>query len=140
MAKPLVKIDSGVPQMSDHQPSTDVTAGDVLVIGNVPYVAIHDIAANELGAIAAKGAVFLFDNVDSISVVAGTLVYWDDPAQKLVTDPGNNACFGVVTVDAAFDDVTIAALHDPEAEVIGGALLLESGDYLLKEDGFNILV
>jgi len=33
MTTPLVNIDSGQPDMADHQPSTDVTAGDVLVIG-----------------------------------------------------------------------------------------------------------
>ena len=72
------KFRHGNPLMVDYTPSGAVAAGDVVVIGSVPFVAHNAIAADKLGALAARGGVYR--GVGTNGVTEGEEVFWDDTA------------------------------------------------------------
>ena len=90
----------GSPVMVDHTPSSAVSAGQMVKIGSEVLVAHRDIAANELGSLAAPGgeavykiplkvgAVFAAGDEVNVDVGAGT------------ADPGDSDKFGVA-IEAA---------------------------------------
>lgn len=59
----------------DHTPASAISAGDVVIVNGVPYIAKRDIAANETGALDCEG---VFDIVKITGAIAkGDDVYWD---------------------------------------------------------------
>ena len=96
----------------DYKPVADITAGDVIVLGDLIAIARLDIEAGRLGALAVIG---VFDVAKATgagtALTTGTKVYWDDAA-KVVTDTDNagaNKYFGKVVADAGDDDATVRA-------------------------------
>lgn len=79
----------------DHTPGSAVSAGDVVVQGDLIGVAKLDIAANALGALAIVG-VFDFPKVTG-AISAGDEVFWDDDGDPV----GGTAGSGAVTKTAA---------------------------------------
>jgi predicted RecA/RadA family phage recombinase len=69
----LRKQDDG--ETIDYTPTSAVTGGDVVVVGNRPCVATGDIAANTAGTLVCEG-VFDFPKSSDVFVV-GSPVYWD---------------------------------------------------------------
>jgi len=68
----------------DHTPTSAVVAGDVVVVGSIPFVATQAIAANVVGSIASEG---VFDVPKTADVfTAGDAVYWNASE----TDVGSN--------------------------------------------------
>jgi predicted RecA/RadA family phage recombinase len=59
----------------DYTPGSAVSAGDVVVVGDIVGIAPRDIAASELGAIQVAG-VFEFPKASATVVAAGAKVYW----------------------------------------------------------------
>ena len=56
----------------DYTPSADVTAGDVIVQGDLIGVAFNDIAADQLGALQVTGVIaFDKDTGSSTAIAAG---------------------------------------------------------------------
>lgn len=106
-------FEHGKPVMVDYTPGGAVTAGDVVVIGNVPMIAHSSIAANALGAMAAGGGVYMVTG-DAL-IAAGKKVYWNDSANKVTETSTSNKLFGV-TVDAGIgaDGETGRVLHKPD--------------------------
>ena len=104
----------GDPLMVDYTPGTAVSAGDVVVVGEVPFVAHSDIAASELGALAAGGGVYEGLTDGSLDT-GGALVYWDDTEGEFVASSSGNKHFGYTLPGqgATDDQDTIRVIHSP---------------------------
>lgn len=83
----------------DYTPSADVAAGDVVVQSALIGVAVADIPANTLGAIAVEGTFDIVKDANAIS--AGAAVFWDAVAGN-ATATTKTAVLGVA-VEAAAD-------------------------------------
>ena len=94
----------------DYTPGSAVSAGDVVVQGDLIGIAKLDIAADALGALAVKG-VFDFPKAsgDSTAIAAGAKVYWDagDSEAKEDAEAGANKYLGKVVTAATDDDTTV---------------------------------
>ena len=105
----------GDPVMIDHTPGADVSAGQVVLIGNTTGftcgVAHSDIANGELGAIAAGGGVYAVKVASNYA--AGTKVYWDDTNSILTTTSTNMSLFGFTVEAAAAANAVVKVLHEP---------------------------
>ena len=89
----------------DHTPASAMTAGDVIVQGDLIGIAQIDCAADQLGALAVTG-VFDIDKATgaSTAIAVGTKVYWDVAEQvaKADDEAGANKYLGK-TIAAAGD-------------------------------------
>lgn len=106
----------GEPTMVDYTPSADVSAGDVVLLGNTTGLTcgvVHvDIANAVQGAISAGGGVYDAVNLNNAANYAK--VWWDDSANKVTTTSTNNALFGfVVDGGAGGANSTCRVLHKP---------------------------
>ena len=94
----------------DYTPAGDVSAGDVVVQGDLIGVAKLDISANALGALAVIG---VFDVAKEggtgVTFAIGDKVYWDDTNKVAVaTDgAGANKLMGKAVLAAADADTTV---------------------------------
>lgn len=104
----------GNPLMVDYTPGSAVSIGDVVVLGQVPYVAHRAIAAGEKGALAAGGGVYEGITDGSLDT-PGALVYWDDTEGEFVAGTSGNKHFGYTLPDqgATSDQDTIRVIHWP---------------------------
>jgi predicted RecA/RadA family phage recombinase len=85
----------------DYTPSSAVSAGDVVVIGELVGVATEDIAASTLGAIDVQGVFDMPKAVTSSSALtAGAIVYWDAGNQVVTTTASTHKTAGY-TIEAA---------------------------------------
>ncbi len=96
----------------DYTPASDVTAGDVVVQGELVGVAKLDIATDVLGALAVSG-VFDFPKATGVGagIDAGANVYWDvaDTEAKEDSESGANKLIGKTVAAAGDDDATARA-------------------------------
>ena len=94
----------------DYRPGAAVTAGDVVVQGDLIGVAKQDIAANALGALAVEG-VFDFPKASGVgtAISVGAIVYWDDAADEATTSSGAGANkeLGKTIAAAGDNDTTV---------------------------------
>ena len=94
----------------DYTPGADVTAGDVVVQGDLVGVAKQDIKANALGALAVDG-VFDFPKATGVgtAIAAGANVYWDvgDTEAKEDSETGANKLLGKTVAAAGDNDATV---------------------------------
>ena len=94
----------------DYTPGADVSAGAVVVQGDLVGVVATDIAANTLGSLTVAG-VFDFPKATGAStgIAAGTKVYWDvaDSEAKADDETGANKYIGKVVKAAADADATV---------------------------------
>lgn len=94
----------------DYTPASAVTAGDVIVQGDLVGVAKRDIEANVLGALAVVG-VFDFPKTTGVgtAIDAGAKVYWDATNSVATTDDlgGANKLAGKAALAAGNDDETV---------------------------------
>jgi len=94
----------------DYTPSSDVSAGDVVVQGELVGVAKLDIKADALGALAVAG-VFDFPKTAGVgeAIAAGANVYWDvaDGVAKEDDETGANKLIGKTVAAAGDDDTTV---------------------------------
>ena len=94
----------------DYTPAADVSAGDVVVQGELVGVAKLDIPANTLGALAVVG-VFDFPKATgaSTAIAEGVDVYWDESAGEATTDSasGANKRIGRSVAAAGDSDTTV---------------------------------
>jgi predicted RecA/RadA family phage recombinase len=88
----------------DYTPTATISAGDVVVLGEMVAVAKLDIAANTLGALAVTG-VFNFPKATTAgsALTTGTKVYWNATTKVITSDSatGANKFAGMVVADAA---------------------------------------
>jgi predicted RecA/RadA family phage recombinase len=99
--------------MVDYTPGSAVAAGDVVVIGDKPYVAHRDLPANELGALAAGGGVY--KGVAAGNYAPGEAVYWNDTANKFTQAVGGHPHFGYIVPNSnpAADGDVVYVEHAP---------------------------
>jgi len=94
----------------DYTPGSAVSAGDVVVQGELVGVAKLDIAASALGALAVEG-VFDFPKATgaSTAITAGANVYWDvaDTEAKVDDESAANKLIGKVVKAAVDADATV---------------------------------
>ena len=94
----------------DYTPGADVSAGDVVVQGELVGIAKLDIAANTLGALAVAG-VFDLPKTAGVgeAITIGSKVYWDvaDGVAKTDDESGANKLIGKTIVAAGDDDATV---------------------------------
>ena len=94
----------------DYTPAAAVTAGDVVVQGDLIGIANLDIAANQLGTLAIEG-VFDFPKATGTStgIAAGAVCYWDVADQQAKTDSetGANKKLGKCIRAAVDADTTV---------------------------------
>ena len=94
----------------DYTPSSAVTAGDVVVQGELVGVANLDIAANVKGGLTVSG-VFDFPKTAGAgeAIATGAKVYWDagDGVAKEDDESGANKLIGKVVAAAADADTTV---------------------------------
>ena len=94
----------------DYIPASDISAGDVVVIGDLVGIAKLDIEAGKLGAIALTGVYDIAKASGSgTGIPAGIKVYWDDVTKVVTTDDnsGSNKYLGKTIADASNDDLTV---------------------------------
>ena len=120
MATPLVTFRHGEPLMVDYTPGSAVTAGDVLVIGSDIRIAHSDIAANELGALAAGGGVYRFPKATGSgeAITTGTRVYWDASGEVATTTASTNKIIGDTVAAAGDDDATVDVIHNTGVDAV----------------------
>ena len=94
----------------DYTPGSDVSAGDVVVQGELVGVAKRLITANTLGALAVTG-VFDFPKTTGVgeAIAAGAKVYWDvaDGVAKTDDESGTNKLIGKTVAATGDDDATV---------------------------------
>ena len=106
----------------DYTPVSAVTGGDVVAIGGRAFIALHDIAANALGALQTEG---VFDIPKATGAVsAGDNIYWDadgDPNSgtagtgAATTTASGNTQLGLATAAAASGDTYVRVELQPGA-------------------------
>ena len=94
----------------DHTPAGAITAGDVVVQGDLIGIAQIDCAADQLGALAVTG-VFDIDKATGVGtgITVGTKVYWDvaDQQAKADDESGANKYLGKTIAAVGDDDATV---------------------------------
>ena len=107
---PATKLQDSI-DILDYTPVAAVTAGDVVLRGGVPCIALRDIPANTPGAVAA-GGVFLVPKTSG-ALSDGDAIYWHTTGTPVYGDASSGACngtasggylMGFLVGDAASDD------------------------------------
>ncbi len=94
----------------NHIPSSDISAGDVVVQEDLVGIAKLDIQAGQLGGLALTG---IYDipkaTGSSEAITVGTKVYWDEVEGivKADSETGANKYIGKVTLAASDDDESV---------------------------------
>lgn len=97
--------------MVDYTPSAKVAAGDVVVQGALVGIAIKDIAANALGALAVTGVFDVAKSVASGSAItAGTNLYWDDSNNVATATASTHKYLGKCVAGVADAATTVRVL------------------------------
>jgi predicted RecA/RadA family phage recombinase len=110
MAAPSVQFRYGEDVLyAQYTPGSSVSAGDVVVQGDMVGVATLDIAANALGDLAISGCVFSFPKTAGTgeAIAAGALCYWDAGSSVATTTAGSNKKIGLCTLAAGASATTV---------------------------------
>lgn len=110
MATPLVTMRSQGDYV-DYTPGSAVSAGDVVVQGELVGVATSAISANVKGAIAVRGVCrFPKDTGSTSAITAGANCYWDAGNEVATTTAGSNKLIGKAVAAAAASASTVDIL------------------------------
>jgi len=91
-----------------HTPDSEVSAGDMVVMGEVVGHAPRDIAADEEGTIQTEGIVEVPKASTSGSAITqGQRLYWDASNLIAVTTKSTHKCLGFAQEAAASGDSTV---------------------------------
>jgi predicted RecA/RadA family phage recombinase len=94
----------------DYTPGSDVTAGQVVVLGSLVAVAKIDIPAGRTGALHTVGVYDVAKATGTSTAIAvGADVYWDEAEAVAKTDDesGANKYLGKTVAAAGDDDTTV---------------------------------
>lgn len=117
---PLVRHSHGSPVSVPHTPGSAVTAGDVVVVGNITAIAQDDIAASRLGDLYVAGVVTVTGDA---AIDAGKRVYWDATNSKVTETEGANKVFGITIAAFSADQDRQEVLHWPDFTLAAGVLM-----------------
>lgn len=103
----------GDPLTCPYTPSGAVTAGDVVVLNDTPFIAPSTLAANQAGSLNYGGAVY--EVVADGAIAGGKKVYWDDATNKVSLTSSGNKGIGRLEPQsaAAADGDLVRMIHDP---------------------------
>ena len=106
------KFIRGNPEFARYKPGSAVSAGDVIVIGDLVVIAHSDIAAGIWGNVAVGGGIY--EVTCQLAIAVGLEVYWDDAADKIDLT-NTNKMFGYMNLHkaASADTDVREALHRP---------------------------
>ena len=105
------KLHKGGSIYSDYTPSSAVSAGDVVVQGDLVGFADKDIAADRMGSLGHDGIRYLAKAATSGSAIAvGKKVYWDDTNDQATETVGSNKYCGKTVAAAADADTYVKVL------------------------------
>ena len=92
----------------DYTPGAAVSAGDVVVVGDLVGVATRDIAANALGALNIN-EVFRFPKTAGTgeAIAQGKIVYWDATNEVATETASTHKVIGKTIAAAGDDDATV---------------------------------
>jgi len=93
----------------DHTPTSAVTSGDVVVMGDLIGIAERDIPANTLGAVRVKGVVELPKD-NTVQIDKGDICYFEVAEDEINKTASGNPFAGVCVEDAATADETVKVL------------------------------
>lgn len=111
----------------DHTPSAAVAAGDVVMIGTTPCVALVPIPANKLDAVIFPNGGATFDFLKDTSTFAtGDDVYWDDTVKAATSGTVGTYYLGKAIAAAATGDATVRVVHDRAATVTAAQALVNT--------------
>lgn len=109
---PAVRVAGG--QKIDYTPGSDVTGGQVVIIGTIPFIASTDITASVVGSLEVEG---IFDVPKATgALTAGDAIYWNTTGNPNVGTAGTGAAtgtasgnylMGVAVLDAASGDTYV---------------------------------
>lgn len=89
----------------DYTPGSAVSAGDVVLVTDLPLVAPRDIAAGELGSLATKG-VWELPKTTGTAWTLGQILYWNNGGTLVTTSASGNKQIGYAAAAAgSADDV-----------------------------------
>ncbi len=92
----------------DYRPENAVSAGDVIVLGNLIGIARLDIGAGTLGSLAVVG---VFDAPKATgAITAGAAVYWDATNHQVTTTATDNPYLGKAILAAESADESVRFL------------------------------
>lgn len=99
----------------DYTPLADVAAGDVVVVGNRPFVAHRAIPATQLGALATFGGVYRLEKSGSAgpNIEDGDEVYWIEGTNLATNVADGNVHFGPAVGDAGPSASSVRVAHQP---------------------------
>ncbi len=93
----------------DYRPIDKVSAGDVVIQGELVGVARLDILANTLGALAV-GGVFDIEKEATEVISAGSLIYWDKTNKQATSTATDNHYLGKSIKDAETGEFYVRVL------------------------------
>ena len=106
-----------------YTPSTAVTAGAVIPVGQFVGIAKLDIAASALGALAVTGVYITLK--DTSVFAAGDKVYWDNVNLAATRTASGNTFMGLAVYAQLTGDTTVTVLLDATGIGVGGLLYSE---------------
>lgn len=111
MAVPSARLDRGEYLPLAYTPSGAVSAGDVVVQGDLIGVAGADIAASALGNLQIVGPmgvwIFPITSGSGTSMTVGVVLYWDATSSTATETAGSNKLLGKVFAAASDSDTTV---------------------------------
>lgn len=85
------KIQAG--KVMDHTAGSNISSGDLVVVGVRVGIAVADIASGAVGALEMEG-VFEMPKLASDNIAQGALVYWDATPGEITTTASGNTLVG----------------------------------------------
>lgn len=96
-----------------YTPSGAVSAGDVVVEGDLVLIAHNDIAAGVQGAMACGGGVYEVTKTSGTTPALGDEAYWDDSNNQIEDTTTSNTIFGYFAALGVSGETTVRVLHQP---------------------------
>lgn len=93
-------------EVIDYAAGSNITSGQVVVVGVRVGVALASIASGATGAVRVKG-IFTLAKLSTDVVAQGALLYWDNGNTRLTTTVGSNVLAGYATVAAGNGVATV---------------------------------
>jgi len=93
-------------EVIDYAAGSNITSGQVVVVGARVGVALASIASGATGAVRVKG-IFTLAKLSTDVVAQGALLYWDNANTRLTVTAGGNTLAGYASVAAGNGVATV---------------------------------
>lgn len=89
-----------------------VAAGDVVVVNNIPMIAVVNMPVGQLGSLNAGGGVYTVTG--DAAITAGKWVYWNASTNKVTETASTHKLLGFTVTACAADNGKCEVAHLPE--------------------------